>query len=52
MQIYIDSKLMYSISGQSISKTFSLGAGKHYIVAKGWDGSDDNWYTGEYVTVN
>jgi acid phosphatase len=51
MQIYIDNSLAYSASGQSISHSFSLGSGKHYIVAKGWDGSGNNWLTGEYITV-
>jgi acid phosphatase len=51
MQIYIDNALAYSVSGQSISHSFSLSSGKHYIVAKGWDGSGNNWLTGEYITV-
>jgi phosphatidylinositol-3-phosphatase len=51
MQIYIDNALAYSASGQSVTKPFSLAPGQHYIVAKGWDGTGDNWYTGEYITV-
>ena len=51
MQIYIDNRLKYTSSGQSISHAFNLAAGRHYIVAKGWDGWVDNWYSGEYVTV-
>jgi hypothetical protein len=51
MQIYIDNSLAYSGPGQTISQNFRLNSGRHYIVAKGWDGSDDNWYTGEYITV-
>jgi phosphatidylinositol-3-phosphatase len=51
MQIYIDSSLASSTSGQTIRHTFELAAGRHYIVAKGWDNSGNNWYTGEYVTV-
>jgi len=51
MQIYIDNTLRYTASGRSIRKAFSLAAGRHYIVAKGWDSSDHNWYSGEYVTV-
>jgi hypothetical protein len=51
MQIYIDNVLAYHVSGQTISHSFSLGIGKHYIVAKGWDGSNDNWWTGEYINV-
>ena len=51
MQIYIDSKMVYQASGKSIKHTFSLAAGKHYVVAKGWDGSGDNWFTGEYINV-
>lgn len=52
MQIYIDNALKSQASGQTISHTFSLSSGKHYIVAKGWDGGGNNWYTGEYITVN
>jgi phosphoesterase family protein/Big-like domain-containing protein len=51
MQIYIDNALAYQASGYSISHSFTLASGKHYIVAKGWDAYGDNWYTGEYVTV-
>ncbi|MBO0910280.1 MAG: hypothetical protein J2P13_00695 [Acidobacteria bacterium] len=51
MQIYIDNALAYSSSGQSIQKAFNLAPGRHYIVAKGWDDSNDNWYSGEYITV-
>jgi len=52
MQIYIDNALAYQASGQSIKQSFSLAIGKHYIVAKGWDGSGNNWLTGEYITVH
>jgi hypothetical protein len=52
MQIYIDNSLVYRTSGQTISHSFSLSSGKHYIVAKGWDAGGNNWWTGEYVTVN
>ena len=51
MQIYIDGKMVYQVSGKSIQHSFSLAAGKHYVVAKGWDGSGDNWFTGEYINV-
>jgi hypothetical protein len=51
MQIYIDSALASSSSGQSVTQSFSLTSGQHYIVAKGWDDSGNNWYKGEYVTV-
>ncbi|HEX6805970.1 MAG TPA: alkaline phosphatase family protein [Terriglobales bacterium] len=51
MQIYIDNKLAYQVSGQTIKHSFSLAIGKHYIVAKGWDGSNDNWWTGENINV-
>jgi len=51
MQIYIDNALAYQVSGQTVNHAFSLAVGKHYIVAKGWDGSGDNWLTGEYVNV-
>ena len=52
MQIYLDNKLAYQASGQSIKQSFSLAIGKHYVVAKGWDGSGNNWLTGEYINVH
>lgn len=51
MQIYIDNSLAYQVSGQTISHSFSLALGAHHIVAKGWDGSGNNWLSGENVTV-
>lgn len=51
MQIYIDNVLVASGSGQSITQSFSLSSGEHYIVAKGWDSTSDNWSSSEYVTV-
>ena len=51
MQVYIDSSLAYSASGQSVKQAFTLTAGQHYIVAKGWDASGNNWLSGEYITV-
>jgi len=51
MQIYIDGKMAYRVSGQSITHSFSLAAGKHHVVAKGWDGSGNNWFTSENINV-
>lgn len=51
MQIYIDGALAYQASGQSVSNVFALPAGTHSIVAKGWDDSGNNWYSGENITV-
>lgn len=51
MQIYIDNALAYQASGQSISHSFTLASGKHYIVAKGWDAYGNNWLAGEYINV-
>jgi len=51
MQIYIDNSLAYQVSAKIVSHAFSLASGKHYIVAKGWDSSGNNWLTGEYVNV-
>jgi phosphatidylinositol-3-phosphatase len=52
MQIYIDNALASSVSGQSITQSFSLATGQHYIVAKGWDATGNNWYTSENITVH
>ena len=51
MQIYIDNSLAASGSGQSISHSFVLRSGQHYVVAKGWDGSGNNWLTAEHISV-
>lgn len=51
MQLYIDNALAYSASGQSVTHAFSLVPGQHYVVAKGWDSSGNNWMTGEYINV-
>jgi hypothetical protein len=51
MQIYIDDKMLYQVSGKSISHAFSLSSGSHKIVAKGWDSLGNNWFTTEYVSV-
>ena len=52
MQIYIDSSMVYQVSGKSVSHSFKLSSGKHYVVAKGWDAYGVSWLSGEYVTVN
>jgi phosphatidylinositol-3-phosphatase len=51
MQIYIDNALSYQVAGQTVNHAFTLGSGKHYLVAKGWDQYGNNWFTGEYITV-
>ena len=52
MQIYIDNNMVYQVSGQSVSHSFTLAGGQHKIVGKGWDGAGNNWFTTEYITVN
>ncbi len=52
MQIYIDSKMLYQVSGKSVGHSFALSSGQHKIVAKGWDAYGVGWFTAEYVTVN
>jgi phosphatidylinositol-3-phosphatase len=51
MQIYIDNALAYQVPGQTVSHAFTLGSGAHYVVAKGWDSSGNNWWSGENITV-
>ena len=51
MQIYIDGVTVYTVSGQSETKTFTLSPGQHNIQAKGWNGGLVNWYTSENITV-
>jgi hypothetical protein len=52
MQIYIDDKMLYQVSGQFVSHSFNLASGQHKIVAKGWDAYGVGWYSTEYITVN
>ena len=52
MQIYIDDKMLYQISGKSVSHSFALSSGQHKIVAKGWDTYGVGWFSTEYITVN
>jgi hypothetical protein len=52
MQIYIDDVMSYQVSGKSVSHSFTLSAGQHKLVAKGWDNSGGQWYTVENITVN
>ena len=52
MQIYIDSKMLYQVSGKSVSHSFVLSSGQHKIVAKGWDAYGVGWFSTEYITVN
>lgn len=51
LQIYIDGAMVYQASGQTVNTSLPMSSGKHYIVAKGWDALGNNWYNGEYVTV-
>src|SRR6185312_17424726 len=52
MQIYIDDKMLYQVSGNSVSHSFTLPAGQHKIVAKGWDANGVGWFSTEFITVN
>ena len=52
MQIYIDNKMLYQVSGKSVSHSFALPSGQHKIVAKGWDAYGVGWFSTESVTIN
>jgi hypothetical protein len=51
VEIYVDNVLLYQASSQSVTTSLPLSPGQHHIVAKGWDGSGNNWSSGEYITV-
>jgi hypothetical protein len=51
MQIYVDNAMAYQVSGTSVNTSLPMAPGKHYIVAKGWDGAGNSWFVGQYVTV-
>lgn len=51
MQIYVDNLLVYQAPGQSVKTLLPMSSGQHYVVAKGWDGYGNNWFTGEYLNV-
>jgi phosphatidylinositol-3-phosphatase len=52
MQIYIDDKMLYQVSGNSVSHSFTLPSGQHKIVAKGWDANGVGWFSTEFIMVN
>jgi hypothetical protein len=52
MQIYIDDKMLYQVSGKSVSHSFVLSSGQHKVVAKGWDTNGASWFSTEFITVN
>ncbi|MGH9514774.1 MAG: alkaline phosphatase family protein [Terriglobales bacterium] len=52
MQIYIDDKMLYQLSGKSVSHSFALSSGQHKIVAKGWDINGASWFSTEFITVH
>jgi hypothetical protein len=52
MQIYIDDKMLYQVSGKTVSHSFALSSGQHKVVAKGWDSNGASWFSTEYITVN
>jgi hypothetical protein len=51
MQIYIDDKMLYQVSGKSVSHSFVLSSGQHKIVAKGWDANGVGWFSTEFITI-
>lgn len=51
MSIYVDHVLKYKAHGTSVSHSFSLPSGKHYIAVKGWDEYGHGWGKGEYIKV-
>jgi hypothetical protein len=51
MQIYIDNKMSYQVSGKTVGHSFALSSGQHKIVAKGWDGYGVSWFSTEFITV-
>lgn len=52
IQIYIDDKMLYQVSGKSVSHSFALSSGQHKIVAKGWDTNGASWFSTESITIN
>jgi len=51
MNIYVDHVLKYKGPGTSVSHSFNLSSGQHYIVTKGWDQYGNSWSKGEYIKV-
>jgi len=51
MQIYVDNALAYQTSGQTVNTSLPMASGLHFVVVKGWDGSGNNWFTSEHITV-
>ncbi len=51
MQIYVDNKLAYQTSGNSVNTSLSISAGQHYVVVQSWDKAGGIHKRGVTVTV-
>jgi PKD repeat protein len=51
MQVYVDSKLMYSAHVASMDTTLALTSGAHALIVKGWDTAGESFSKTMAVTV-
>src|SRR5581483_5485500 len=51
MQLYVDDKLQYQVSGSSVDTSLTMSNGQHHIVAQSWDTAGGIHKRSIYVTV-
>jgi acid phosphatase len=51
VQIYIDSVLVYQVSGTGVQATIPISTGKHWVVVQEWNKAGATYKKGMYVTV-
>ena len=50
VQIYVDTQLVYEVSGTGVQAMLAIAAGTHWVVVKGWNSSGASYQRG--ITVN
>lgn len=51
VQVYVDNRLAYQVSGTGVQASIGLPAGKHWVVVQAWNRSGATYKKGEWVTV-
>jgi acid phosphatase len=51
MQVYVDDRLEYQVSGKDVNTQLAMTSGQHHIVVQAWDEGGGVWKSGVYVTV-
>ena len=51
VQVYVDNRLVYQVSGTGVQASIGLSTGKHWVVVQAWNRSGATYKKGEWVTV-